>query len=126
MEHVDPRSVFLHARKILKPGGDFLHAVDFTGHGCFHNPQRPLDFLTCPDWLWTLLFSAKETTNRVRLSDLLRLAQDTGFDVVNNQVVRRAKPEYLASVRPHLLPRYRSLRDEDLGVMHCELHLRRR
>jgi len=125
LEHVDPVPVFRHAFRLLKPGGDFVHAVDFTGHNCFHDPKRPLDFLTCPDWMWKVLFSAMETTNRIRWSQLLRLASHSGFEIVRAHVVRRADAAYLASIRPHLLPRYQQLSDDDLSVMQCELHLRK-
>lgn len=125
IEHVDPKSVFHHAFELLEPGGDFVHAVDLTGHGVFHNPKRPLDFLTCPDWLWPAIFSAMETTNRIRWSDLLQLARESGFEIVSAQPVRRVSSEYLSSVRPHLLPRYQALEDEDLSVMQCEVHLRK-
>jgi hypothetical protein len=125
IEHVDPVSVFRHAFDLLEPGGDFVSFVDFTGHGVFHNVERPLDFLTCPDVLWKVLFSAMETTNRVRWSELLKIASDTGFEVVTAQTINRVAPGYVDSIRPHLLPRYQTLSNEDLSVTHCELHLRK-
>ena len=125
IEHVDPAPAFQHAFHLLQPGGDFINAVDFTGHGVFHNPARPLDFLTCPDGLWKVLFSAMETTNRIRWSELLELSTRTGFEIVRAHAVRRVAPGYLESIRPHLLPRYRQLSDDDLSVTHCELHLRK-
>jgi len=125
IEHVNPRSVFLHASEILTAGGDFLNVIDLTGHGVFYDLKRPLDFLTCPDWLWPMLFSAMETTNRVRWSELLQLAEDTGFQIIHAKPIRRADPNYLASIRPHLLPRYQALTDDDLSVMQCVLHLRK-
>jgi SAM-dependent methyltransferase len=125
IEHVDPVSVFRHAFDLLEPGGDFVSFVDFTGHGVFHNLERPLDFLTCPDFLWKVLFSAMETTNRVRWSELLAIAADTRFEVVTAHTLQRVKPGYVESIRPHLLPRYAALGNEDLSVTHCELHLRK-
>jgi SAM-dependent methyltransferase len=125
LEHVAPEPVFRHAFNVLKAGGDFVHCVDFTGHGAFHNPQRPLDFLTCPDWLWVCMHSAMETTNRVRYSEILRYGEEAGFELVSVKVIRRATPEYLASVRPHLLPRFQRLSDEDLSAMQCEFHFRK-
>jgi hypothetical protein len=110
---------------LLSPGGDFVNAVDFTGHGVFHNKARPLDFLTCPDALWAVLFSGMETTNRLRWSELLALATRTGFEVVGANIKRRVAPGYIASIRPHLLPRFAALTDGDLSVTHCELHLRK-
>lgn len=125
IEHVDPPSIFRHAFKILKSGGDFVNMIDLTGHGVFYDLQRPLDFLTCPDRLYSLLFSAMETSNRVRWSQLLELARTSGFQVMYAAPIRRANPAYLAQIRPHLLPRYRALADDDLSVMQCILHLRK-
>ena len=68
LEHVDPLPIFRRAFQILRPGGRFANVIDLTGHGVFYDLNRPLDFLTCPDWLWRLLFSEMETTNRVRFS----------------------------------------------------------
>ena len=125
IEHVDPASVFRHAFDLLEPGGDFFNCVDFTGHGVFHNLDRPLDFLTCPDFLWRVLFSAMETTNRIRWSELLEIARQRGFEIVRAHTLRRVAPDYVESIRPHLLQRYQKFSNEDLSVTHCELHLRK-
>ena len=125
LEHVEPPPVFRHAFEILNRGGDFVSVIDLTGHGVFYSLKRPLDFLTCPDWLWRWLFSAMETTNRVRWSQLLTLARATGFEIMRAEAIRRADPAYLTAIRPHLLPRYQALADEDLSVMQCVLHLRK-
>lgn len=41
--------------------------------------------------------------------------------VIDVRVVRRVEPAYLAEIRPHLLPRYRELPDDDLAVAQCVL-----
>ena len=126
IEHVDPVSVFRHAFELLAPGGDFLQLRRLHRPRCLPQPRAAdSDFLTCPDLLWPVLFSAMETTNRVRWSELLATARQTGFEIVRAHTLHRVLPGYIASIRPHLLPRYQSLSDEDLSVTHCELHLRK-
>jgi SAM-dependent methyltransferase len=120
MEHVDdPGAVYRAAHRLLRPGGRFVSNVDLSGHNAFSSMERPLDFLTCDDRLWRLMFSNVTTTNRVRFHEHLDAARAAGFDVSEVKVVRRADPAYLAALRPHLLPRYRDLPDDDLGVVQC-------
>jgi SAM-dependent methyltransferase len=122
IEHVaDLDATFLAAHRLLKPGGLFVNSIDLAGHNAFDMLDRPLDFLTCPDWLWGLMFSHMVTTNRVRFSDLVEVAIFAGFRVKQIDVLVRAEPGYLDAVRPHLLPRYRALPDEDLSVVQCML-----
>jgi SAM-dependent methyltransferase len=125
LEHVDPRQVLCRAFEILRPGGQFVNVVDLTGHGVFYDLKRPLDFLTCPDWLWRLMFSEMETTNRVRFSEFLVHARQAGFEISEASAIRRADPVYLKRIRPHLLPRYQQLADRDLSVMQCVMKLRK-
>ena len=53
----------------------------------------------------------------MRCSDLVAAAKGAGFEVKDVEVVLRADPAYLAELRPHLLPRYRALPDDDLAVL---------
>jgi SAM-dependent methyltransferase len=118
MEHVaDPAAVFRSALRVLRPGGLFVNNIDLCGHNVFAKTDRPLDFLTCGDHLWDLMFSHVMTTNRVRFSEFVRAAEDAGFKTAHVEVVLQADPAYLASVKPHLLPRYRDLPDDDLSVL---------
>ena len=122
MEHVDdPAKIFRCAFDALRPSGVFVNNIDLAGHNAFSNASQPLDFLTCPDWLWTLMFSHVVTTNRVRYGEFLRCARAAGFHVAKEDVLVRADPAYLSRVRPALLDRYGSLTEDDLGVIQSRL-----
>ncbi len=122
MEHVDdPATIFRCAFHALRPNGVFVNNIDLAGHNAFSNASQPLDFLTCPDWLWSLMFSHVVTTNRVRYGEFLHCARAAGFDVAREDVLVRADPAYLSSVRPALLDRYRALSDDDLSVIQIRL-----
>lgn len=101
----------------LKPGGRLVCSIDLRGHNVFNLPDRPLDFLTCPDWLWQLMFSHVATTNRVRPHEFLEAAVDAGFEVKEVVALARADPAYVAQIRPHLLKRYQQLPDSELSIL---------
>lgn len=109
----------------LRPGGQFVSSIDLRGHNVFGLPERPLDFLTCPDRLWRLMFSHISTTNRVRAFEFSRMAEQAGFSVVEVIPQDVADVEYLKGLRPHLLPRYRDLPDEDLRILQMLLALQK-
>jgi SAM-dependent methyltransferase len=125
--------VFEHVRDVpgtmtavfetLRPGGRFVSSVDLRGHNAFSNPRRPLDFLTCPDWLWGLMFSHIVTTNRVRVQEFVDAAKAAGFRVLEARATATADRAYLQALRPHLLPRYRQLPDDDLLTLQLLLVL---
>lgn len=109
----------------LKPGGRLVCSIDLRGHNVFNLPQQPLDFLTCPDWLWQFMFSHLATTNRVRPHAFLEAATAAGFEVKQAVALARADPGYVARVRPHLLARYQPLSDDELSILQYLLVLQR-
>jgi SAM-dependent methyltransferase len=123
-EHVSNVSAAMKSvHRALRGGGCFVCNVDLRGHNVFNKANRPLDFLTCPDWLWHLMFSHIATTNRVRVHQLLEAAADAGFRVIGTKCLAKADADYLRRLRPHLLPRYRRLPDSDLEVLQLLLTL---
>ncbi len=125
-EHVDNVPEAMTAIfSALRPGGRFVNSIDLRGHNVFNVPDRPLDFLTCPDWLWSLMFSHILTTNRVRSSEFVKAAQAAGFRVLKMEPLASADEGYVQEVRPHLLRRYKELPDDDLGILQLLLVLER-
>jgi hypothetical protein len=100
-----------------------INNVDLAGHNTFSNPDRPLDFLTCPDWLWKLMHSHVVTTNRVRLPDYMRFAKDAGLEVLEVQELLHAPPTHIQEIRPRLLRRYQTLSDAELAPIQCNFVL---
>lgn len=126
LEHVD--DIGLTMRRVhasLKRGGLFVSSVDLRGHNMFNDPTQPLGHLTAPNWLYSLLTSHIETSNRVRCSELVSAAINAGFEVVRCEPLATADRRYLHAVRPHLRPRYRTLEDRDLEVLQLLLVLRK-
>lgn len=115
LEHVDVSAVMASCERLLAPGGRFVSSVDLRGHNAFNKPSRPLDFLTCPDWLYRTMHSHIETSNRVRPSELVAAAEAAGLTVELTQPLEQVDADYLKAVRPHLLPRYRDLPESDLS-----------
>lgn len=101
----------------LKPGGRLVCSIDLRGHNVFNRPDRPLDFLTCPDWLWWLMFSHIATTNRLRPHEFLDAAVAAGFKVKDAVVIARAEPAYVQRIRPQLLQRYQRLSNDELSIL---------
>jgi SAM-dependent methyltransferase len=126
LEHVsDVRAAMRSVYAALTPGGKFTNSIDLRGHNCFSRPHEPLDFLTCPDWLWRLMFSNIVTTNRVRASEFVEAARAAGFKSLTAEATAVADPGYLRSVKPRMLPRYRNLPDADLATVQMRLVLQR-
>ena len=126
LEHVgDLDSTMRRCYQLLRPGGQFVSNVDLRGHNAFNKPDQPLDFLSCPDWLYRAMHSHIETSNRVRMPDLITATEAAGFLTDAITPIDLAEPDYVESIRPHLLPRYRDLTDDQLRPVQVVLALRK-
>jgi SAM-dependent methyltransferase len=118
MEHVEDLDGFYTAcRRVLKPRGQMFHSIDFSGHSEFEDPVPPLDFQTYPDWLYYLMYPPFHRTTRRFVSHHRQAVAGAGLVVDEIRVVRRADALYMASVRPRLRSRARSLPAEELSVL---------
>lgn len=126
LEHVlDVSGAMRAIHAALKPGGHFVNSIDLRGHNVFGIEGRPLDFLTCPDWLYGLMFSHVVTSNRVRVHEFERAARSAGFEIEVSRALATADSAYLHEVCPRMLPRYRSLTEQELGTVQLLLVLRK-
>lgn len=122
LEHVDDlQACFADMFKALKPGGLALHQVDLKSHGL--HQHNPLDFLTWPDWLWRLMYSAKGVPNRWRLDKYRELAEKSGFITTKMRPTMLASHEDIAVIKAQLAPLFRDVNDQDLACLGFWVHL---
>ncbi|MFO0874324.1 MAG: hypothetical protein U0575_10170 [Phycisphaerales bacterium] len=113
-EHLaDAESSIRSLARISRAGSRGFHQTDFRDH---RNMDRPLEFLTIPDAEFAALLAECEHScgNRVRPREFLRFFAEHGFDATFKPNMQ-AGPEYIADVRPRLLPRYAALPDTELA-----------
>lgn len=114
LEHVnDLPATFRDMRRALAPDGVGLHLVDLKSHGLHR--RNPLDFLTWPDWLWTMMYSCKGVPNRLRPGAYRHAARAAGLEITSMTPTGRARAEDIAEVRPHLAAPFRGVPDDELG-----------
>jgi hypothetical protein len=98
--------------------------VDLRSHGLHRS--NPLDFLTWPDWLWSLMYSGKGVPNRWRVDRYRRDLAEQALQVLRLTPTTLAEPRDVAAVRPYLAEQFRALSDEDLSWLGFWLVCRRR
>ena len=114
LEHVnDLQASFTDMYAALKPGGIAIHLVDLKSHGLHLN--NPLDFLAWPNWLWSLMYSAKGVPNRLRANAYRDAVARSGFELVEMTPTLLADPADVLAVRPELAHPFTHLSDEDLS-----------
>jgi SAM-dependent methyltransferase len=119
LEHVsDPAEVFRCAYRALRPGGRMVHKVDLSPHAQWRRAQNPLEFLTIPDKLWSLMGSQRGLPNRLRAPDFRRSLEQSGFLIERFDVKGRFRREDVEAIRPRLASRFREMDTEDLLPTH--------
>jgi SAM-dependent methyltransferase len=135
-EVYDTDRMFEGFDRLLAPGGRQVHVIDLGDYGMFSKHGfHPLEFLTIPDFVYRYMVESTGQPNRRGLDYYRATAARFGYSsrVFHTWVVGAPAhlPEYrtelvygrdysdenlelIRSVRPRLLPRYRSLPDEDL------------
>ena len=114
LEHVnDLPATFADMAAALKPGGVAVHLVDLKSHGL--HQSSPLDFLTWPTWLWSLMYSAKGVPNRLRVDRYRDGVAAAGLRLRLLRSTGQYSPAEIAAVRSDLAPEFRGLADADLG-----------
>lgn len=114
LEHVnDLSATFVDMADALKPGGVAVHLVDLKSHGL--HQSSPLDFLTWPAWLWSLMYSAKGVPNRLRVDSYRDGVARAGLRLRLLKSTGQYSAAEITAVRPDVAPEFRHLADEDLG-----------
>jgi len=125
LEHIaDVDGMLAELARVTRPEGVGIHQVDFRDHS--HN-DRPLDFLTIPDETYAEVFEASNGGggNRVRAGELADRFRAQGFTVEEIESNLLADADYVESVRPQLLPRWRDLPLEELRRIGARLYVRK-
>lgn len=114
LEHVnDLPATFRDMYEALKPGGIAIHQVDLKSHGLHRD--NPLDFLCWPNWLWSLMYSAKGVPNRLRINAYRDAIRAAGLEIRLLEPGRLATEKDIQAVRPQLADSFKELPDADLS-----------
>lgn len=125
LEHVNRLDrTFTDIARALVPDGISIHLVDLKSHGL--DRYRAFDFLTWPEWLYRLMYSAKGFPNRWRADSYVRYATEAGLEVVRITPTGCLVEADLAPIRPHLAEALRATPSDQLGWLGFWLILRRR
>lgn len=124
LEHVnDLSATFADQHAVLRDDGIAVQKVDLRSHGLHRS--NPLDFLTWPAWLWSMMYSGKGVPNRWRVDRYRRDLHEQGLDVQRLAPTTLADPADVAAVRPHLAAPLRGISEEDLAWLGFWLVCRR-
>jgi SAM-dependent methyltransferase len=117
LEHVHPQAIpalMREARRLLKPGGLMVHAVACNDHYAhFDRRISFVNYLQFPESAWRRWNNDLNYQNRLRAPDFLRLARESGFEIVHEaRAVRPGTREALATLR--IAPEFAHYSREDL------------
>lgn len=116
LEHVsDLEGTFLDMSGALRPGGVGVHQVDLRSHGLHR--RSPLDFLTWPERLWSMMYGHKGFPNRWRVNRYREAIARAGLDTLRMSVTATAGVHDIQEVRPRLAAPFRNLSDDDLACL---------
>ncbi|MDP1928349.1 MAG: class I SAM-dependent methyltransferase [Thiobacillus sp.] len=114
LEHVnDLPATFRDMYAALKPGGVAVHLVDLKSHGLHRD--NPLDFLSWPAWLWSMMYSAKGVPNRLRANAYRDAVAQCGFEFIAMKPTVLAAPDNVQAIRGALAAPFKTLSEEDLS-----------
>ncbi len=121
LEHVRKHQfaeTFKELWRIMKPGGVSTHVVDFKDH-----LEKSLNNLRFSDRNWEADWFAPSSgfyTNRIRLSEMMKLIEEQGFKV---EVVEKTEWEVVPLPKHKLASQFRALTDEELKVSGATLRV---
>ena len=113
LEHVnDLDETFADMRRALLPDGVAVHQVDLRSHGL--HMVNPLDFLTWPEMLYSMMYSQKGVPNRLRIDSYREAIKKNGLKQILMKPIRSANQKDIDEVRPYLAEPFRHISDDDL------------
>lgn len=116
LEHVNRLDdTFSDIKQALKPEGVSIHQVDLRSHELHR--YTPLDFLTWPPLLWSLMYNHKGYPNRWRIDKYRELIHKKGFKIIKMNPTILADQKDIDAVRPYLARPFRNISNEDLSWM---------
>jgi SAM-dependent methyltransferase len=126
LEHLSDLSVaFKQMAKLLKRDGMMVHRIDYGPHDIWRSYENLLEFLTVPDWLWSLMGRNRGYPNRIRHGQVLRMLIDAGF-VTHASIGQTVQAVDVHRVKNRLTGSLSACSDEELAVLDAELVSKRR
>ncbi len=120
LEHIrksEFRDYLKQMHRVLSPSGVSVHLIDLTDHlGGALNSLRFSDTI----WESDLFATSGFYTNRLRVSEILKLAADAGFDV---QVLRADRWDQLPTPKSKMSRHFQNLGHDDLATYRLDVVL---
>jgi Methyltransferase domain len=120
LEHIpDISELFEVLTRFARPGCTMVHHIDAQTHMRWIRDRDPLNILRYPDAIYDRLLSFPGSPNRLRADDYREAATEAGW--VSPHIIpgRRADPNYIRQVQPHLAKQFRAR--EDIGLLNFTL-----
>ena len=119
-EHIpeaDLVQIFGECRRLLRPGGVFSCRIDLQDHYAYFDPSiSRYNFLRFSERTWSLVNSPLHYQNRLRARDYLRLARETGFELVAESPSPPSRQGLEELRELPLAPRFRAYPPDELGI----------
>ena len=104
---------------LMKPGGIGIHLVDFADHRAYKSKEYNFwSFLTESDEEWSQNMKHIMPHNRLRASQVYKIFEETGFEIINYAVVK-GRYEIPADIREKILSPFSLMSEEDLTILYA-------
>lgn len=124
LEHIEPsamEAIGKASRRLLKPGGICVHAIDYSDHFARSDPRIDrFNFLTFDDETWRRHYSRLNYLNQLRHSDYTALFEAQGFAVLSERV-NPGQPT--TTRRAHVAARFQRYSDAELFAINGRIVL---
>ncbi len=129
LEHIpapDVAAILRESARILRPEGLWSGVIDMQDHYSFFDPHiNVYNYLRYSDRVWRLINSDVHYQNRLRNSDYLSLAGESGLELVLERRGPVSDEDLEALAGIPLAPRFRAYEREDLAIKWTLIVLRK-